>query len=84
MKKEFDLLPSEIKKVNRYATKKNGVPCEITGYLYSGVNPYGVADVRCEVCTLETSDESSRRVADVMIYCIMNDRRRSYCKDAFQ
>ena len=76
--KEFSLKPSEVKKVVRYASKKVGEPCELTGYSYSGENEFGFVDVRCEVCTVERPDKPFRRVRDVEICCMMSDRRRSF------
>lgn len=81
--KDFSLKISEIKKVVSYATKKNGVPCELTGYSYSGPDSLGFMDVRCEVCTVEQPGKRAERVPDVVICCMMNDRRRSFVHLAY-
>lgn len=81
--KEFSLKISEIKKANRYATKKNGVPCEITGYTWSGPDDLGYVDVTCEVCTVEQPGKRCERMPDLLICCMMRDRRRSFVQDAY-
>ena len=82
--KDFNLKISEIKKANRYASKKNGVPCEITGYTWES-DPMcpGWVDVRCEVCTVERPDKPFERMPDILICCRMSDRRRSFVQDAY-
>ena len=80
--KDFSLKISEIKKVVSYATKKNGVPCELTGYSYSGPDSLGWMNVRCEVCTVEQPGKRFERVPDGEVCCMMADRRHSFVRDA--
>lgn len=80
---DFCLKISEVKKVVSYATKKNGIPCELTGYSYSGPDSLGFMDVRCEVCTVERPGKRVERMPDVVICCMLNDRRRSFVQDAY-
>lgn len=82
--KEFSLKPSEVKKVIRYASKKLGEPCELTGYSCFGVDKFGFMKVCCEVCTVENPDKLFRRVRYVTIFCMMSDRRRSFVSDLQQ
>lgn len=80
--KDFSLKISEIKKAVSFASKKNGAPCELTGYSYSGPDSHGWMDVRCEVCTVEQPGKPCERVPDVVVCCIMADRRRSFVYEA--
>ena len=81
--KDFSLKISEIKKVVSFATKKNGAPCELTGYSYSGPDSLGWMNVRCEVCTVEQPGKPFERVPDVVVCCMMTDRRRSFVHEAY-
>lgn len=47
--KEFDLMKSEIKKVERFAANKSNEPCFLAAWSYSGVDDLGWADVLCEM-----------------------------------
>ena len=71
--KDFNLKISEIKKANRYASKKNGVPCEITGYTWES-DPMcpGWVDVRCEVCTVERPDKPFELMSGSLYYKVFN------------
>lgn len=77
--REFNLLRSEIKKVERYAQKRDGKDSRVTGYFFkAALDEFGFIDVRCEIC----SENMSVREDDVTICVYMADRRRSFVQGA--
>lgn len=73
MKKFENLLRSEIKKINKFAQRRDGKDSQITGWFASGVDELGFVEVRCEIC----SEDCSVREADVVFEVFMPDRRMS-------
>ena len=76
--KEFNLLRSEIKKAERFATKANGRETRMTGFFYQGVSDLGFAEVICEMC----SENFTRREDDVILSVPMFDRRKTWVRKA--
>lgn len=78
MKKFEGLLRSEIKKVEKYAQKRDGKDSRLTGYGYhetEGARDY--ITVKCEICSNDMQD----RERDVTLFVYVPDRRRSFiCK----
>ena len=75
MKKFESLLKSEVKKIEKFAQKRDGKDSRITGYsAKSTPNEWGFVDVYCEIC----SNDMTEREADVHFIVYMNDRRRSF------
>ena len=70
----FKILPSEIKKIESFATKMNGKVTEITGYYKKGIDELGFVQVKCEMC----SNNMSERENDVYLECCTFDRRCSF------
>lgn len=74
MKTFEGLKPSEIKKVERFAQKRDGKDSRLTGYGYSRIpDPLGFIKVKCEICSNNMQD----REEDVILYVFMPDRRKS-------
>lgn len=78
MKKFDGLLKSEIKKVEKFAQKRDGKDSRLTGYGYhetEGASSY--ITVKCEICSNDMRD----RERDVVVFVYVPDRRRSFiCK----
>lgn len=75
MKKFENLMRSEIKKAEAFATKLNGKSTRMTGWFFDGsVDELGFADIRCEMCSNNMND----REDDVIVHVFMHDRRRSF------
>lgn len=74
-KKEFNVLPSEIKKAESIATKRNGRKTQVTGWASDvKVNEDGFCEVRFEMCSNNMED----REDDVYMCVCVFDRRRSF------
>lgn len=73
MKKFEGLLRSEIKKINKFAQKRDGRDSRISGYFCSGEDELGFVEVKCEICSNNYND----READVTFFVFMPDRRMS-------
>lgn len=78
--KEFKGLSiGEIRRVERFAQKRDGKDSRVTGCSYNGTpDEWGWIKVRCEIC----SNDYSHRENDVVIYIFMLDRRRSFISKA--
>ncbi len=76
--KDFNLKISEIKKAERFAANKSGEPCFLAAWSYSGADDLGWADVLCEMDNTNTGEY----VNTVRLHVYMNDRRRSFVRDA--
>ncbi len=79
MKKFKGLLRSEIKKVEKFAQKRDGKDSRLTGYGYhetEGAN--GFLAVKCEICSNDMRD----RERDVTLFVYVPDRRRSFICEA--
>ena len=75
MKKFEGLMKSEIKKINKFAQKRDEKDSCITGYGYNTVpDELGFIEVTCEICSNNMSD----RETDVVFEVFMPDRRRSF------
>lgn len=77
--KGFDgLLRSEIKKVEKFAQKRDGKDSRLTGYGYHETEgTLGFITVKCEICSNDMRD----RERDVALFVYVPDRRRSFiCK----
>lgn len=75
MKKFETLLKSEIKKIEKFAQKRDGKDSRITGYSSKTIpDEHGFIRVICEIC----SNNMSNREDDVVFYVFMPDRRRSF------
>lgn len=75
MKSFENILPSEIKKVERFAQKRDGKDSRVTGYSSSAcVDDQGLVKVRCEIC----SNNMTQREDDVVMFVFLPDRRRSF------
>ena len=77
--KEFEnLLKSEIKKVEKFAQKRDGKDSRNTGYgAKSTPDELGFVKVTCEICSNDMRD----REDDVILYVFMPDRRRSWVSE---
>lgn len=80
MKKFENLLPGELKRIERFASLRDNKDCRVTGFCEAGAH---LADpdwitVRCEVCSNNMED----REHDVVIYVFLPDRRRSFISKA--
>lgn len=74
-----NLLPSEIKRVERFASLRDNKDCRVTGFSYtSTLTDPDWAVVRCEVCSNNMEDREN----DVVIYVFLPDRRRSFISKA--
>lgn len=73
--KEFNLLKSEIKKVEKAAKRRTGKDCFLAGITYS-IDPETSewVDVTCEMDALEDGSFC----CNVKIDCYIEDRRRSF------
>lgn len=82
MKKFEGLLRSEIKKVEKFAQKRDGKDSRLTGYGYHETEgAMGFIAVKCEICSNDMRD----RERDVTIFVYVPDRRRSFiCKPLSQ
>lgn len=79
MKKFEGLMISEIKKINKFAQKRDKKDSCITGYGCNTVpDELGVIEVRCEICSNDMND----READVIFEVFMPDRRRSFVAES--
>lgn len=79
MKKFEGLLRSEIKKVEKFAQKRDGRDSRLTGYGYhetEGARDY--ITVKCEICSNDMRD----RERDVVLFVYVPDRRRSFICEA--
>lgn len=78
MKKFDGLLKSEIKKVEKFAQKRDIKDSRLTGYGYHETEDMsGFITVECEICSNDTRD----RERDVTLFVYVPDRRRSFiCK----
>ena len=75
IKKFEGLLRSEIKKVEKYAQKRNGKDSRLTGCVYhEAKDADGFLVVKCEICSNDMRD----REDDVSIFVYIPDRRRSF------
>ena len=70
----FKLLKSEIKKVEKFASRMNGIPTQITGYFHKGYDNLGFITVKCEMC----SHDMTQRESDVTLEVCTFDRRMSF------
>ena len=78
MAKEFKLLKSEIKKAERFASKRDGKEVKVSGwYTDNKVSEIGFQLVQCEMC----SDDYSTRERDVMLHIFTVDRRKSFASN---
>lgn len=82
MKKFKGLLRSEIKKVEKFAQKRDGKDSRLTSYGYHETeDAMGFIPVKCEICSNDMQD----RERDVTIFVYIPDRRRSFiCKPLSQ
>lgn len=79
MKKFEGLLRSEIKKVEKFAQKRDGKDSRLTGYSYHETEgAIGFITVKCETCSNDMRD----RERDVTIFVYVPDRRRSFICEA--
>ena len=78
--KGFDgLLRSEIKKVEKFAQKRDGKESRLTGYGYHETEgAIGFITVKCEICSNDMRD----RERDVILYVFVPDRRKSFISKA--
>ena len=75
MKKFEGLLKSEIKKINKFAQKRDNKDSCITGYGYnSNPDELGFIEITCEICSNNMND----REEDIIFEVFMPDRRRSF------
>lgn len=79
MKKFKGLLRSEIKKVEKFAQKRDGKDSKLTGYGYHETEgAIGFIAVKCEICSNDMRD----RERDVILYVFVPDRRKSFISKA--
>lgn len=79
IKKFESLRASEIKKIERFAQKRDSKDSRVTGYSYNPVpGEMGFVKVRCEICSNDMED----RERDVIMYVYVPDRRRSFISTA--
>ena len=79
MKKFDGLLRSEIKKVEKFAQKRDGKDSRLTGYGYHETEgAIGFITVKCEICSNDMRD----RERDVILYVFVPDRRKSFISKA--
>lgn len=79
MKKFDGLLKSEIKRVEKFAQKRDGRDSRLTGYGYHETEgATGFITVRCEICSNDMRD----RERDVTLFVYIPDRRRSFICEA--
>lgn len=79
MKKFDGLLKSEIKKVEKFAQKRDGKDSRLTGYGYHETKgAIGFITVECEICSNDMRD----RERDVTIFVYAPDRRKSFVSKA--
>ena len=79
MKKFEGLLRSEIKKVEKFAQKRDSKDSRITGYSYHETeDAMGFITVKCEICSNDMRD----RERDVILYVFVPDRRKSFISKA--
>lgn len=77
----FELKPSEIRKVEKFANKLSGKKdCRITGYFHSGKDDMEFVTVKCEIC----SNDMSEREDDVYLEAFLLDRRRSFARKPYR
>lgn len=79
MKKFEGLLKSEIKRIEKFAQKRDKKDSRLTGYGYhetEGARDY--ITVKCEICSNDMQD----RERDVILYVFVPDRRRSFISKA--
>lgn len=78
--KGFDgLLRSEIKKVEKFAQKRDGKDSALTGYYYNETpDEFGFVTVKCEIC----SNNAKNRERDVILYVFVPNRRKSFVSKA--
>lgn len=78
--KGFDgLLRSEIKKVEKFAQKRDGKDSRLTGYGYHDApDEFGFVTVKCEIC----SNNAKNRERDVILYVFVPNRRKSFVSKA--
>lgn len=75
MKTFNGLTAAEIRKVERFAQKRDKVDSRVTGYGYNEVpDDFGFIKVKCEIC----SHDMTEREDDVLFHVFMPDRRRSF------
>lgn len=73
------LLRSEIKKVEKFAQKRDGKDSKLTGYGYHETeDAIGFITVKCEICSNDMRD----RERDVILYVFVPDRRKSFISKA--
>ena len=79
MKKFEGLLRSEIKKVEKFAQKRDSKDSRITGYSYHDTeDAMGFITIKCEICSNDMLD----RERDVILYVFVPDRRKSFISKA--
>ena len=79
MKKFEGLLRSEIKKVEKFAQKRDGKDSRLTGYGYPETEgAMGFITVKCEICSNDMRD----RERDVILYVFVPDRRKAFISKA--
>lgn len=77
MKKFDGLLRSEIKKVEKFAQKRDGKDSRLTGYgccYHETEGAIGFITVKCEICSNDMRD----RERDVTLFVYVPDRRKSF------
>lgn len=79
MKKFNGLTKGEIKKVEKFAQKRDGKDSRATGASYNGTpDELGFIEVRFEIC----SNDMTEREDDVVMFIFVPDRRRSFISKA--
>lgn len=75
MKEFTGLLKSEIRKIEKFAQKRDSKDSQLTGYSYTqGTDELGFLTVTCEIC----SKGMTHREENVVLNVYMPDRRRSF------
>lgn len=79
MKKFNGLTKGEIKKVEKFAQKRDGKDSQVTGASYNETpDELGFIKVRFEIC----SNNMTEREDDVVMFVFVPDRRRSFISKA--
>lgn len=78
MKKIDGLLKGEIRKIEKFAQKRDGGNPWLAGYYYNETpDEFGFVTVKCEICSNDIGD----RARDVTLFIYVPDRRKSFvCK----
>lgn len=79
MKKFNGLTKGEIKRVEKFAQKRDCTDSRVTGYACKEIpDEMGFIEVRFEIC----SNNMEKREDDVVMQVFVPDRRRSYISEA--